>query len=45
MECPPDTSMHRYITERKSDKTFFNASFYIRGKCKEPVAFVSMKAL
>ena len=37
--------MHHDIAERKSDNIFFNACLYISGKLKEPVVFVSMKAL
>ena len=43
MKCPCDTSMHWDITERKSIMYFFNACLYMCGKCKEPVAFVSIK--
>ena len=43
MECPYDTSMHWDITERKSIMYFFNACLYMCGKCKKPVAFVSIK--
>ena len=46
MKCPSDTSMHRDITERKSDNIFFYClCLYMCGKCKEPVAFDNMKAL
>ena len=41
MKCPSDTSMHRDITERKSDNIFFGTC----GQYNEPVEFVSIETL
>ena len=45
MKCPSDTSMHRDITERKSDNIFFGTCLYTCEQYNEPVEFVSIETL